>query len=391
MASTSSLERMRIMLVNGSLFGGGAEHVIATLARHLRRAGHHVVVAVIHHGGEVKDELVAEGFEVITRIAEGGSALTTSARLKHLIRDRDVDVVHSHDLRSLVDASLCRLQSRRFAHVHTFHFGNYPHLPRKELLLESAFCRIPDRLIAVGNAQRGTLVRAHRLSPARIHTLWNGVDYAAEVSEHAIGSEGLDGPLIGSVSTFGLQKGLPTLLDAAHRLHSRGMRFRLLLVGDGELRAQLEAKARALGIADRVAFTGWQPDAATRLLPTFDIFVQSSHWEAMSVVILEAMAARRPIVATTVGENPFVLKDGVSAILVPPRDAEALAAGLARAIEDKTLRQRLAEAAHDDYRARFTGDAMAQRYVALYHECRVERTGHRLGMSKPANMADKRP
>lgn len=379
------------MLVNGSLFGGGAEHVIATLARHLRSAGHQVVVAVIHHGGEVQHDLLAEGFEVITRIAEGGRPFATSARLKCLIRDREVDVVHSHDLRSLVDAGICRLQSRQFAHVHTFHFGNYPHLPRNRLLLEGTFCRIPDRLIAVGNAQRETLIQTHRLSPSHIHTLWNGVDYVPEASLHEVGAEDPAGPLIGSVSTFGLQKGLPTLLDAAHRMHSRGLRFRLMLVGDGELRPQLEAQARALGLADNIAFAGWQPDAATRLLPTFDIFVQSSHWEAMSVVILEAMAAHRPIVATTVGENPFVLKDGVSAILVPPRDAEALATGLTRAIEDKAFRQTMADAAYADYRACFTGNAMAQRYLGLYQQCKAERKARRSGTAGSATTADRRP
>jgi len=141
-----------------------------------------------------------------------------------------------------------------------------------------------------------------------------------------------------------------------------------------EMRAELEARASALGIAERVEFTGWRADAARSLLPMFDIFVQSSHWEAMSVVILEAMAAGRPIVATTVGENAHVLEDGRSAILVPPRSAEALADGLARAIEDRSLRRRIAAAARDDYRASFTGEAMSRRYADMYMECLAGRS-----------------
>ena len=127
--------------------------------------------------------------------------------------------------------------------------------------------------------------------------------------------------------------------------------------------------AAGLGLSDCVEFTGWKPDAATTLLPTFDIFVQSSHWEAMSVVILEAMAARRPIVATTVGENAAVLAHEESAILVPPKDAGALAQGLIRVIEDMSLRARLADTAYATYVNRFTGQAMADRYATAYREC----------------------
>jgi glycosyltransferase involved in cell wall biosynthesis len=122
-----------------------------------------------------------------------------------------------------------------------------------------------------------------------------------------------------------------------------------------------------------VEFTGWKPDAARTLLPTFDVFVQSSYWEAMSVVILEAMAARRPIVATEVGENGAVLVPGQSAILVPARDPRALAEGLGRVIEDRALRVRLAEAAYASYGNGFTGRAMSDRYATVYRECLATR------------------
>ena len=359
---------LRVMLVNGSLYGGGAEHVIATLARHLRDSGHLVTIAAVHDGGEVLEELKTAGHTTVTTGAGRGS----STALRRVIEERGVQIVHSHDLRSLIDAGVCRLRSRRFAHMHTFHFGNYPLLPWKHLLMERLAARVPDRLVAVGNAQRASIVKAMALSDTRVRTLWNGVDYVsrpdwAGVDRHA----GL--PRIGSLSTFGMQKGLPTLLQAAKIAHDRGARFRLVLVGEGPMRGELEAMAAGLGLTDCVEFTGWKPDAAATLLPTFDIFVQSSYWEAMSVVILEAMAARRPIVATAVGENSAVLKNGESAILVPPRNAGALANALAQVIEDVALRARLAEAAHATYVSRFTGRAMADRYATAYRECLVAR------------------
>ncbi len=360
---------LRILLVNGSLFGGGAEHVIATLARHLRETGHQVTIAVVHDGGEVLGELKNEGFGVVTT---GGARGGTASNLQRAVVERGVQLVHSHDLRSLIDAGIGRLRARRHAHMHTFHFGNYPMVPWKPLLMEGLAARVPDQLVAVGSAQRTSIVKALRLAEARIRTIWNGVDYVgrpdwAGIERHP------QVPRIGSVSTFGAQKGLPTLLQAAKIVHDRGLAFTLVLVGEGPLRREIEGLAADLGLADRVEFTGWQPDAAATLLPTFDIFVQSSHWEAMSVVILEAMAARRPIVATAVGENAAVLTHEESGILVPAKDAAALAEGLARVIQDVSLRARLADKAYASYLSRFTGRAMADRYAAAYRECLATR------------------
>ena len=360
-----------VLFVNGSLFGGGAEHVISTAARHLRESGHRVTIAVIHRGGEIQRELESDGFDVVTQIADAPGGGSSASKLRRVIEDRDVDVVHSHDLRSLVDAGQCRLRSRRFVHMHTFHFGNYPFVPWKNLLLEAVFARIPDQLVAVGNVQRDTIMKALRIPSRRIQTIWNGVDREA-APEQTTAAGRPRRVRIGSVSTLGEQKGIPTLLQSARLLRDRGVDFQLVIVGEGPMRADLQRVAIDLGLADHVEFTGWKPDAQ-ELLPTFDIFVQSSYWEAMSVVILEAMAARRAIVATTVGENTSVLSDNESAILVPAKDAEALADGLARAIADRSLRERLGAAGHTAYLERFTGKAMADRYAVAYRECLARR------------------
>lgn len=360
------MKALRIMLANGTLYGGGAEHVIGTLATHLRAAGHVVSVAVIGDGGEVQSELLAAGIDVVTHAAGGTKGFAAARRLAAAARDRDVDIIHTHDLRSLMDAGMAGIaRHHRFRHVHTFHFGNYPHLPRRQLLLESLCARLPAQLVAVGEQQRGRIAEALRVPLDRITTVWNGVDSADASAFAPAGGIGA-APIIGSMSTFGPQKGLPVLLDAARRLRDEGRRFRLVLVGDGDLRPELEAQVRRDGLAEMVTFTGWRPDAVSTLLPGFDVFVQSSNWEAMSVVILEAMAAARAIVATTVGENPRVLESERTAILVPPGDAAALAAGLARVIDDADLRTSLGRQAAEHYRAEFTGEAMTRRYTELY-------------------------
>jgi glycosyltransferase involved in cell wall biosynthesis len=376
---------LRVLLANGALLGGGAEQVVATLARRLREAGHQVGIAVINGGGGVENELLSEGFEVCRYGARRRrfSVLSMSTWLNDVVAERRPHIVHTHDSSSLAVAGTSRIRTRGFRHMHTFHFGNYPHVPAKQLWLERLFARIPDQLVAVGNVQRAALIAALKVPARRVKTIWNGVE-PANVGLAGVEAPSIDDvPVVGSVSTFFPQKGLPTLLQAASLVRSEGVRFRLVLVGDGPLRSELEAQVADLNLTEVVTFAGWLPDARRRL-PTFDLFVQSSYWEAMSVVILEAMAAGRAILATAVGENSVVLTHEETAILVPPRDAVALAAGMKRLIEDSALRRRLGRAALESSRTEFTASVMAARYIAAYQELCA---GGRSGAAPPRRVA----
>jgi glycosyltransferase involved in cell wall biosynthesis len=181
--------------------------------------------------------------------------------------------------------------------------------------------------------------------------------------------------VIGSLSTLIEQKGVEHLLQAARILAERGTPFRLVIAGDGHLRQRLEALAEQLGLGARVEFLGWIEDGARRVLPWIDIFVQSSLWEAMSMVVLEAMSCGCPIVATTVGDNPFVIRDGESGFLVPPADPFTLADRLGMLLEDEGLRARLSAAARRDYEERYTADRMCAEYASLYQEAMGVRGG----------------
>jgi glycosyltransferase involved in cell wall biosynthesis len=231
---------VHVLMANGTLQGGGAERMIAILSRQLRAMGHRVSIAALSAGGEVLDELRAEGFETADGVSRNRAAgiWSTAARLKRFVRDRGVDVVHTHDLRSLIEVGVCRRLTGAFRHVHTFHFGNYPHLPRKHLALEHVFSRTPDRLVAVGHAQCESVTRALRLPRRRVRVIWNGVDRPgedkADRSEERAARR--TAPVVASVSAFFPQKGLPVLLEAARIVRARGVGFRLVLVGNGPLR-----------------------------------------------------------------------------------------------------------------------------------------------------------
>jgi glycosyltransferase involved in cell wall biosynthesis len=140
----------------------------------------------------------------------------------------------------------------------------------------------------------------------------------------------------------------------------------MMIAGEGKLRRELEAQAHSLGLQDHVRFLGWVSAASRRALPACDIFVQSSLWEAMSVVVLEAMAGAKPMVITAVGENPRVVVNEQTGLVVPARAPQALADGLARLLDDPDLRHKLGAAAQQRFGELFTVREMVNNYAKLY-------------------------
>lgn len=161
------------------------------------------------------------------------------------------------------------------------------------------------------------------------------------------------------------RKGAPVLLDAFARAAGAGSGPLLLFLGDGPERAAIEARARALGLGDRVRFEGFREDV-WRYLAAADVLVLPSFVEGMPNALLEAMATGLPAVATRLGGALEAVIEGESGLLVPPGDADALARALEALLGDPGLRRRLGEAAAARIRERFTLDAIAPRYVELY-------------------------
>jgi glycosyltransferase involved in cell wall biosynthesis len=155
-------------------------------------------------------------------------------------------------------------------------------------------------------------------------------------------------------------------MRVARKVIDGGHKARFVVVGEGKLRAELEALARSLGVENDVLLTGWVPHAAQTALPHFDVFFQPSLWEAMSMVILEAMAAGKPIVATRVGENPHIIEEGVDGLLVDPKDVDGMAAALVRLIGDEMMRRRLGSAGRRKVVERFSVAHMTRAYEEIY-------------------------
>lgn len=227
-----------------------------------------------------------------------------------------------------------------------------------------------DALLAVSAEVAAYL---ERFSPARgrVHVVPNGVDPARfpprPARAHADAAERFT---VGFVGTLKPWHGLPVLVDAFAALHAQAAAARLVLVGDGPERAALEAQVVAHGLQEQVEFTGAvSPAAVPGLLAALDVAVAPYPAQApfyfSPLKVYEYMAAGLPVVASDIGQIPTVVRDGVTGLLVPPGDAAALVAALARLRRDPALRARLGRAAHAAVLRRHTWDAVATRIMTL--------------------------
>lgn len=365
--------RLRVLQIIGSLHIGGAENVVVNLARRLDPSRFDVRVICTRERGVLAERLASDGIDV--RLVAPRRRLfrhtTPAALLAGLWRMRP-DVVHTHGVPAMLHTGPLAALRLLPAWVHTFHFGNYAAGLTREMELERRLCRRASHLVAVSETQRRSLLEHYRLRPAQIGTIVNGVDSSPTALDPAHRSAmraslGLaaDDIVVGTVAVLSEQKGIPYLLQAAPRILAHAPRVRLLIVGGGPFETALREQAAALGVGDRILFTGWRADGAA-VLPALDVFVMASLWEAMPMVLLETMAAGRAIVVTDVGENRGIVVDGLCGRVIPPRDP----AGIADAVCG--LLSQPAEAAAMGIRARarfedcFTTARMARDHAALY-------------------------
>ena len=232
--------------------------------------------------------------------------------------------------------------------------------------------RCVGRYIGVSAAVAAEIARQLQVPPARIRIVRNGIPIADDAPPCRPAVHDSGRPVVVTLARLDPQKGLTYLLRAAAELPD----VEFVVAGEGPERAALEREARALGVADRVAFVGFRHDTAA-LLAGADVFVLPSLNEGLPLAVLEAMAAARPVVATAVGGTPEVVRDGETGLLVPPGDARALAAAIRELLHDLPLARRVAAEGRALVLARASAAATARSVEAVYDELLAERRAAR--------------
>ncbi|MBI1749151.1 MAG: glycosyltransferase [Acidobacteria bacterium] len=363
----------RLMLFTDSFIHGGTERQLVQALRLLDRAKYDVLVGCLKRRGPFLADVEALGVPVhefpITSLKRW-STVVWFDRLMKFFRDERIDVVHAFDYYTnlfavpaayLAEVPVVIASRRNLAHNRTA-------FERWALRL---VCSLTDRVVA--NSQAAARSHVGLLTSARrkVEVIYNALEPADYRVEHSAADlrESIGLPagelLAGVVAALRPEKGHRTFLRAAALVAREHPSAKFVLIGDGSERAALQALAAALGITERVIFTGDRRDVP-ECLAALDLLVLPSDFESLPNAVLEAMAAARPVVASRVGGTPELVDEGVNGYLVPVGDAEAMARRMLELLRDPVLRRAMGEAGRARVEREFVPARMKQRLEELY-------------------------
>lgn len=365
---------MNITHVVENLNRGGLERMVLELVKLQHRQGHRCQVVCLFERGARAHELDELGIPVHACGKRRGLDLRALARARRMVRSHATDVLHTHNAVAHYQAVLatCGLGVRRV--INTRHgMGSNRRSGRREWLYRRALART-DAVVTVCQAACRDAIRRGIVPAAMAKVVPNGIRVESFPTANAAMRERLLRILqmpvqtwvIGNVGRLNWAKNQAGLIRAFRQVHEERPDTVLVLIGDGELRTELQQCAITEGVADSVRFLGDRNDVP-ELLQGLDQFVLSSLSEGYSMALLEACAVALPIVATTVGGNGEIVHDGSSGRLVPAGDPAALANAMLDLLRNPERALALGRAARTWVEHHGSLEAMASHYASLYH------------------------
>jgi glycosyltransferase involved in cell wall biosynthesis len=314
--------------------------------------------------------LESEGVTVNTTSSSTG--LRMWAALLQLVGRKKFDVLHSHVHRANYRGAILSMLAGIPVFIATEHSWSYRGRLRRRLRDRYLIAPRSSAFVCISEADRLALATVERIPASRLHMIPNGVSLGHEYPV-AFDEQGFHRlseirrtakPLIGTVCYLRRQKALHDLIDATVILRRQVPTAELAIVGKGPLEYELRQIVASREAEEYIHFVG-HSDTPRKLLPAFDIFAMSSNFEGMPFALLDAMAERKTIVATSVGSIPDLVPHRVASLLVAPGAPRKLAAALRQVSEDTDLAERLANEAERRVRP-YTLDASVSRWFTLY-------------------------
>jgi glycosyltransferase involved in cell wall biosynthesis len=347
----------------------GKESVIINLCSALEKLKCATEVGAFLNTKAPNDEVVVrargQNLEAMTFDCRGRMDPRTVRTIRDHIVSQHIDLVHTHDNKSNIYGYLAARWAGRpvFATCHLWSsstrrerfYGDFDRLVLKPF----------DGIVAV-SPPIGELLRSSGIAQRKVAVIANGIDFSSllKVEDATSGREFGSGPTIGIVGRLAKQKGHEFLFAAAPGILQKFPQARFVIVGEGPDRKPLEALAQELGITGSVHFAGYRDDMTT-VYADLDLVVMPSLDEGLPITLLEAMAAKRPVIASAVGAVPEVIQLGQSGWLVDPGNVSELEQTMLSVLNDGCLRKRVGANARQSV-ARFSSEQMARNYLDFY-------------------------
>lgn len=353
---------LRILHIDPERNWGGGEAQVFGLLKYLSSRGHYSDLLTHPHGS-----LYARCQDLDVRLHDlsmrNDLDVRAVPRLRRLLRNGDYDIVHFHTKRAHALSLWLPRHRRRPKYVVTRRM-DYPE--RRGWYTDCLYNRRVDGVVAISRAI-GDLLIAAGVDARKVRWIPSGID--AQRFDRCVPTPAVSGGVrvIGCLAALEARKGHQFLLEAAAQLKKNGFHLRYQFGGDGPLREPLAREAARLGLRDEVNFLGFVADTQD-FLAEIDLLVMPSLFEGLGVAALEAMAARRPVLATRVGGLPESVLDGITGLLVPARDARALADAIAKFVRAPELAVEMGKKGRERVLQDFTIEQMAMQNESYYYD-----------------------
>lgn len=348
----------------------GAENVIIELAKHSRDFGYHSILGAIHHIDDPYPEFLipANGYGIDTVVFSGKRRLDFSEilQIKTFIRDNHIDVLHCHGYKEDIYGISTFTKIPKVA---------TNHLWKKMYWRMKLYCKVDTIMLRFYNRIIGVsdeIVEEMRtLGLKKATKIANGIDidkYVIQPKSKTIMEKfqiDKDVMVLGMISSLTPEKSHHFAIKAFRAIVKRFPKTRLLIVGSGICELYLKKQVAQLGLEDTIIFAGRQSNIPD-ILSVIDIFLLPSLHEGLPMALLEAMAAGKAVIATRVGENPNVIEDGKTGILIDHSNAQKIEEAVSLLLSDKGQILQLGKNARDRVVKDFTSKLMTQKYCAIY-------------------------
>ena len=364
-------DKINVLYVIWSLETGGAERIVVNLAKGLDKTRYNPMVCCLNWKGKLTHELEQAGITVFILNKKGKIDISIVGRLADIMRKYDIQIVHTHLWGANFWGRIAAKKAGVPVIIATEHNEDVWKTPLN-FICDRWLSKWSDRIIAVSNKVKEFYV-SKGIRPEKIEVIYNGIDadglrvsgFVGLRVKEELGIKN-DEIILAVIGRLVPQKGHRYLFEVLHQLDGK-YNLKLLVVGEGPLKKELQLIAYSSQLTEKIVFTGLRNDVP-RLFKAIDILVMPSIREGLPIVALEAMVCGVPIVATRVGGTPEVVIDGETGKLVEPKDCLALKEAITQVIENKSVTQRMVDNARKLVKEKFSLTNMLDETQRLYEE-----------------------
>lgn len=370
----TEIRKIKIMQITHDLNIGGLQRLVVDISKKLDRSRYQVSVCTLREGGQLEDELLKDGINVIKLSPLNGIDYLTFWKLYVILRKERPDIIHTHNTQPFVEGGIAAKMAHITAHIHTDHGRQFPD-KRRYMFAEWALSHFVDQIVAVSENLKNDISKYEKINPEKIKVVINGIDeekFKKKVDKEKkmkeIGILNSSSPILGFVGRLSPEKGITYLIKAMKPLIKEFPNILLLIAGEGYLLKDLRKESSELDTEHNIRFLGPRSDIH-EILGILDIFVLPSLREGLPLVLLEAAAAALPIVVSDVGGVRQVVNDGINGLIVEPQDVNGLYSAIRQLAINNKMRKEFGNKSLDLFENNFTIDKMMRKYDDIYQTC----------------------